>query len=172
MKDNEWAEVAAGLREAYTRQGFLATNEAMEFWFNMLKDLPGALVKNAAMQYMMSNPFPPTIADIRGAAVQTDDEIQDEEAWGRVRSAISRSTYMFKEEFAKLPPLIQRTLGNPVTLYYMATDQNFNESVEKSLFLRSFAQVKARAKEEAKIPIELREQLKRLQGGDHALLEG
>ena len=65
MNKEEFTKLAKGMKAVYTSQNFLPDSDAMKVWFAMLQDLDYKPTSIAVQKYMMTNKFPPTIADIR-----------------------------------------------------------------------------------------------------------
>lgn len=79
------------------------------------------------------------------------------EAWAMVRKAIRNGLYGAEEEFQGLPLEAQKAVGSPANLREMAQlDTDRVETVEQSHFIRAYETLKARTREEAKIPPQLR----------------
>ena len=82
------------------------------------------------------------------------------EAWGIVNKAIANSNYHAKEEFDKLPLVIQKTLGRCDVLKEWASMENDTvQSVIQSNFIRNYRTVLQREKDIEKLPVKLRELL-------------
>ena len=79
----------------------------------------------------------------------TERELNPNEAWAMVYKALCNSTYHAQEEFDALPEKVQKAVGSPDILRNMASDMNFNEGVEKSLFTKTYISVCKRAEEDA-----------------------
>lgn len=115
-------------------------------------------VKMATYEYINSkNTFAPSIGHIRQlmydrSVKETGDFIPEAEAWGIVLKAIRNSSYSSQEEFGKLPQAIQKAVGSPAVLRQMAVDDNFNESVESSIFSRRYRSVLERERKDAVMP--------------------
>lgn len=79
--------------------------DAFNVWFELLKDIPYQQANVAIQKYMLTEKFPPTIADIREKATQivesVDSSISELEAWSLVRKAVRNSGYHSVEEFEK-----------------------------------------------------------------------
>lgn len=82
----------------------------------------------------------------------------EQEAWGLVANALKNSAYHSEQEFAKLPPEIQSVIHDPAQLKAWAIDDNFNESVVSSNFMRSYRARAASIREFKALP----EDVKRL----------
>ena len=93
-------------------------------WHRLLGDLSYELVSDALRSYIMSDTkgFAPTpgmlVAQIEQKAA--DGYMSEAEAWDRMIRAISRSGYNAREEFDKLPPILQEVVGSPFELHEWA----------------------------------------------------
>lgn len=75
------------------------------------------------------------------------------EAWAIVRKGLKNGIYGSKEEFAKMPEVIQRSIGTPGTLREWAMmETEVIESVIMSQFLKSYATVSKRMQMEKYAP--------------------
>ena len=74
------------------------------------------------------------------------------EAWSMVRNAIERGIYHAEEDYEKFPEIVKKAVGSPSNIRSMASDEEFNEGVAKSLFERTYRQLKERERKDAKIP--------------------
>lgn len=154
------------MKAVYSKPEFIADEDAFKTWYHMLKDIPFKILEAGVMAHMQSEKYPPTIAEIRIASakfMQQEEELQDLEAWGLVRRAISRSGYYWKEEFEKLPALVQKAVGHADNLKDWALmDVETVDSVIQSQFLRGFRSVKAQNIEMNKLSPVLRERIERV----------
>lgn len=85
--------------------------------------------------------YPPTVGAVREKINQiTKPETNTEmEAWDLVRKAVRRSAYNAKEEFAALPPVLQRIVRSPEQLRDWALmSEDALQSVVASNFQRSY----------------------------------
>lgn len=176
MTRKEFSLIAAGLRETYRRDKLLDSKDAFDIWYELLKDLSYETASMAAQAYMMQEHFPPVPADIRKKAAEltevvTGETMTEGEAWAMVRKAISNGIYGYAEEFEKMPEEIRKAIGTSKQIQIWAMDENFNEGVVQSQFLRSYRQVMERKKQTDLLPRELQERLMRIGTGDQALLE-
>lgn len=159
MTKDEFVVLVKGLRSAYQRENFLGAAEDVGIWYEMLKDLPYEIAHKSVISHISTNKFPPTIAEIRqGAARMVSPEIPTAlDAWSLVYKAICNSSYHAEEEFAKLPPMCQKVIGNPANLREMATmDTNAVKSVEQSHFIKTYNTIAEREKETAALPENIR----------------
>lgn len=149
-----------GMKAVYTHQSFIPDQDAFNVWYSLLNDLSYEDLNAAIQKHMMTNPHPPTIADIRGAAAQLSScssEMSELKAWDMVRKAMRNSNYHAEEEFEKLPDTVQAAVGNPANLREWASMPTETvESVEQSHFLRAYRVAVDRKREVAKLAPEIK----------------
>lgn len=156
MTFKEFGIIADAIKTYFPRDNVLPTEHAMSLWYDGLKDLPYQVVNIALKKYVQTNRFAPSIADIREQAAQLNQnnqktDLNENEAWVLVLKAIQRSGYYSEEEFAKLPKIIQRTIGSPSRLREMALDEKFNHGVESSNFQNKFRIEQQKEREKQKL---------------------
>ena len=145
MSREEFALIVAGIKSVYP--GSISNQDAFNVWYELLKDMDYPVVNMAAQAYMMYEHFPPVPADIRRKAMELtgiNSDLSEGEAWSMVRKAISNGIYGYADEFKRLPEDIQKAVGSDKQLQIWAMDENFNESVVQSQFLRSYRKEKER----------------------------
>lgn len=140
LTKDQFRTLVKAMKAVYAQATFLPDEDAVKVWYALLKDLDYKTLSGAVQRHMMTSSFPPTIADLRKLAAEPKTETMSElEAWSLVRAAVSNSTYYSEREFAKLPPLVQKAVGNPANLREMASmDADTVNSVEQSHFIRSY----------------------------------
>lgn len=130
-------------------------NLTIKMWFQLLQEYRYTDLSNALRAYIMTDTsgFAPTIGQLvdKLTSYKASDEINEAEAWTIVYKAICKSGYNSKEEFAKLPPILQRAVGSAEQLKAWALDSDFNAAVESSNFKRVYRITIQRQQEEAKI---------------------
>lgn len=117
-------------------------SETVDVWQMMLSEYTYEQISVALKAYILSDTsgFAPSIGQLI-AKIQTisrPQELSEMEAWALVSKAIRNSGYNSVEEFAKLPPLVQRAVGLPDQLRIWAIDENYNEQVVSSNFMRCY----------------------------------
>lgn len=134
----------------------------IKLWEKEFQDVDINLVYAAMRIYMKRmERYAPGIGQIREIlqSLLSDGEISETEAWALVSKAASRGTY-YQEEFAKLPPIVQKAVGRAEQLYkWGQMDAETVESVVASNFMRSFRAIQKREKENALLPPNIRQQL-------------
>ena len=136
-------------------------SETVDVWNMMLSDYEYNLVAMSLKAYILSDTsgFAPSIGQLV-AKIQTitkPQELSEMEAWSLVSKAIRNSGYNSVEEFANLPPLVQRAVGTPDNLRNWAvSDYQTIESVIQSNFLRTYRTVVKRENEINCMPNEIK----------------
>lgn len=152
------------MMEVYFPRSFKDANidNVVNAWTAALSDMPYKAVEAGLMSFVRTDtkgfaPSPGQLIDqIHKAAVT---EMSPGEAWALYIKAVRNGTYGAEEEFAKLPALIQKTIGSPTALRDAATSEDYNHDVEKALFERKYTAELSRARDAAKIPARVRDVL-------------
>ena len=132
------------LKTAYPKFYVDMTKEEMlntiDLWTEMFAHENPALVVAAVKNLINSFKWPPTIADIKEEMYKLTDTREESpiEMWNVIQKAIQKSAYYSHEEFEKLPEIAQKFVGSPRQLREWALSEDFNEGVEKSLFLKQY----------------------------------
>ena len=142
----------------------------VSLWVEMFKDDPVEIVAVAVKAHIATDKkgFPPHIGAIKEAIVKlkTSDEMTELEAWALVNKATKNSTWNAKEEFDKLPPVIQRLVGSPQQLRdWAAMDSDTINSVVASNFQRSYKARAASEREFLALPQDVRQTMELLAAG-------
>ena len=66
MTKQEFSMYAMALRTFYPREKLLQTQEAMELWYQLLKDLPYAKAQSDLIKWAQHHRWSPSIAEILG----------------------------------------------------------------------------------------------------------
>lgn len=126
-------------------------------WCDMLSDYTYEQVSMALKMYAVTETkgYPPSIGQIIDKIhLTTDtDQLNEMQAWTLVSKAITNGYYHSEEEFAKLPPIVQKAVGSPSQLRQWAiTDSSSVENVIQSNFIKTYRAVSEREKDVAKLP--------------------
>lgn len=168
MNTDETAMVLSVLKAAYPHAfQNLSKKDAeamLTLWATMFQAESYAEV-NAAVGALISTRtvgYSPTIGEVKEQVrrLHHHNDIDDASAWALVSKACRNSSYHSREEFAKLPPEVQRAVGSPEQLKQWAgMDAETVESVIASNFKRSFRVQAERAAEVEKLPPQIRQML-------------
>lgn len=132
---------------------------AVNVWTEMMSDIPYEQVSAAVKAYIQTDTsgFAPSVGDVREKArdiFMKEDDLNEISAWSMVWKAICNSGYHAEEEFAKLPPVIQRTVHSPAQLREWALLENIDGktiTVLQSDFQRTFRVEQRRERERRKL---------------------
>lgn len=175
MEREEFKILVKAMKAVYTQPTFIPDKNAFDVWYELLKDLTYEQVHIAIHKYMITEHFPPTIADLREKSNEVTEKQLEEtselEAWSLVRKAIGNSGYHSEEEFEKLPEACKIAVGTASNLREWALmDSDQVATVEQSHFIRNYRTAVKRLSEEKKIPENLRK-LIAAEREKHELLE-
>lgn len=154
MTKKEMAEIISMMQlnypDSFRDLSDTAVQGKINLWFMQFRDDEYKEVLAAVMAHIATdtNLFMPPVGVIKAKLVEIrqPDEMTELEAWELVSKATRNSTYNSAQEFAKLPPIVQRLVGSPMQLKeWAAMDTETLQSVVASNFQRSY---KVRAKSE------------------------
>jgi len=160
-----WRNLSDEAYAAYVRQ-----------WREFFADDDPRLVEAAVKACIISTTerYAPNVGQIkeRMRRLTTPDEMSEAEAWGLVKNALRNGYYGYKEEYAKLPQVVQRCVGSATQLREWAVmDTGEVDSVIASNFMRSYRAIAKSEAEWAKLPSGFREEMRRLTGQVFGRLE-
>ena len=118
--------------------------------------------------------YSPTIGEVKEQIqrIRKNNDLDELAAWALVSKACCNGIYGYREEFAKLPPDVQRAVGTPEQLKEWAQmDVETVQSVVASNFQRSYRTTVARRKDFEKLPASVQDVVKQI-SGNMKMLEG
>lgn len=138
-------------------------SETVDVWQMMLGEYSYQQVSVALKAYILSDNsgFAPSIGQLvdKMQSIQQPQELNEMEAWSLVSKAIRNSGYNSVEEFAKLPPIVQKAVGLPDQLRAWALDEHFNEGVARGHFINCYKPLLEREQEIQKMPKSVRDMI-------------
>lgn len=156
MTREEIRDFLAMVQATYPNYNPLNRTAAVNAWTIALEEHSKSDIALAFKVYMKTNTsgFAPTPGQIieKVHFLSAPQELNEMEAWALVSRAIRNSTYNFDYEFSKLPPLVQRAVGLPSQLQTWALDENYNEQIVSSHFIKCYREQATRQKDIAKMP--------------------
>ena len=132
----------------------------VDTWTAILSSYQFEHIRAALHSYILSDTkgFAPTPGQLIDKIPVKSFDMTEMEAWGMVNRALSNSSYHAKEEFDKLPLVVQKTLGRfEVLQEWAGMEIDTVQSVIQSNFIRNYRTVLQREKERNKLPTRLRE---------------
>ena len=180
MTKREIAELMTVLQSEYP-DSFKGQSDSVfaakvALWHDFFGEYPAAVVYAAAKSFMATDTkgFMPKVGQINEhihRLNQTED-ITPAEAWGMVYKAICNSAYNAVEEFAKLPPAIQKAVGDPQQLRdWNMMEEEVVQSVIGSNFQRSFKVRQDRDKDFEKLPGSVKQFVTQIAGSAFGYLD-
>lgn len=162
MTVNEARKIIAVMMVSYPNFKPIDTELMATTWADMLNEYSYEQVSVALKCYITTDTsgFAPSIGQLidKLKTVEQPQELNELQAWGLVRKAINNSGYHSEEEFAKLPPLVQKAVGTPGQLkQWGMSDIESIETVAQSNFMRTYRAVVKREDEVSRMPIEIRQ---------------
>ena len=160
MTEKEVRQLLAMTQAVYPNYNPPSREAAVNAWFLCLGEYDKDIVMAAFKAYMTTNtsgfaPAPGQLIEILQTLTQPS-ELNELEAWSIVRKALRNCGYNSEQEFAKLPTVVQKTVGTPQQLKIWACDSEFNENVVSSNFIKTYKTEVKRATELNKMPNDVR----------------
>jgi len=174
MTNKEANHILAILKAAYPA-GYQKVTEpdlivTVKLWAKTFKDWEHSDVENAvgAIIATRKSDFPPSPGAVMDQLIKNTSvpEMTEMEAWELVFKAVKNSSWHAEEEFKKLPPVLQRSVGSPEMLRSWAgMDGETVNSVIQSNFMRTFRSRKEQDREYLALPESVKETILGLSEG-------
>lgn len=163
MTEKEFAILSKGMKAVYTMPSFLPDDNAMNVWYQLLKDLDYMVAQTAVQKYMLTQKTPPTIADIRElcSTIALGDKPLWSDGWDEVMRAIRR--YGSYNEFEALQSMSEVTKQCVKRLGYQNLCRSEDISIDRANFRMIFEQVANREHEKKKIPLGMQQLIAKIQ---------
>lgn len=160
MTREETKKIIRIMCDSYPNYKPMDLSETVDVWTMMLGEYTYEQISVALKAYVLSDTsgFAPSVGQLV-AKVQTitqPQELNEMEAWALVSKALRNCQNNFMEEYAKLPPVVQRAVGLPGQLRAWSIDENFNESVIMSQFQKCYRVEAMRNEELKRMPSEVK----------------
>lgn len=169
--------ILKGLKAAYPNDNFIPDEYTMNLWYTALQDIPFPVLNRAAQSYMMSNHFPPTIADIRQYAYNLSapaDDIAAEE-WSKLMKALSYAGLPEPEAFEywnRLPDITKQIVGSFKEFKaWSNTDTSELMTVHRPMFIKRFEEKTKTLRMRGSVPNNLQTPMKQLDAEGRPMLE-
>lgn len=161
MHIEEARKIIAVMMVSYPNFKPIDTELMATTWADMLAEYTYEQVSVALKCYIATDTsgFAPSVGKLiqKANLLVGNVELNEIEAWTLVSKALRNGYYGAEEEFAKLPPTVQRAVGSPSQLRMWATtDEKSVESVISSNFMRTYKAEVKRAEEYARLPEDVR----------------
>lgn len=153
MTIQEFSQITYLLKITYPRDNFIQDDNAMMVWYDLLKDLDAAAVKSAIVEWISTQQWPPTIADIRkGVVIKTQGHVPDwGDAWGSVLRAIRKyGQYETEKAMASFDEITRECVRNLGGFEALCVSENIES--DRANFRMIYETKKARADRDAQVP--------------------
>lgn len=144
-------------------------SETVDVWTMMLSEHTYHQISMALKAYVLTDTsgFAPSIGQLtaKAQALTSQPDMNEMEAWSLVSKAVRNSIYNSESEYGKFPDSIKKAVGSASQLRIWAGDENYNEQVVSSNFMRSYRQVIAQEKELNKLPSDVRNMIESASAG-------
>ena len=155
MEREEFKILAKGMKAVYTQPSFLPDADAFNVWFSLLQDIDYRVAQAAVQKYMLTNKFPPTIADIREQAttISVGEKPLWSDGWEEVIMAI-RKFGSYREEEA-LESMTETTRRAVKRLGFNNICMSENIMADRANFRMIYEQIAEREHTAKQIPVKL-----------------
>lgn len=163
MDREEFKVLAKGMKAVFTQPTFLPDADAFNIWYSLLKDLEYNVAQAAIQKYMLTNKFPPTIADIRehAASVRKGEKPIWSDGWEEVLRAIRR--FGSYRETEALNSMTEITRASVERLGFRNLCMSENIMADRANFRMIFEQLADREHATNKIPVTLSNLIEEIQ---------
>lgn len=172
MTFDEFKALAKGMKSVYTSERFLPDADSIKIWYQMLQDLEYQSASAAIQKYMLTNKYPPTIADIREAAasVQHGDVPDWSDAWEVVLRCISKyGSYRESDALASMDEMTRTAVKR---LGFRNICMSENITADRANFRMIYEQLAQRKQKEQQISLPLKELIQGIQQQGMLQIEG
>ena len=145
---------------AYPTNKFIPDEYTFNLWYTALQDIPYIKLHRASINYIMTNRYAPTIADIRiyVQEMETAFDMLASQAWDKLLRAL-RYSYAPESDLVwnNLPEIIKQCVGGYATFRAWGnTDSGELETVQRPMFMKRFEVLQKRDRIEQTVPEGLR----------------
>ncbi len=163
MNRDEFKILVKGMKAIYSQPTFIPDQDAFNMWFALMGDLPYEVCNVAIQKYMLTNKFPPTVAEIREmcAGVVNGDPLTWGESWERALNAVRKyGSYNKQAALDSLDPLTRKCVES---IGYMQLCMSENIMVERAHYQKVFEVYSKREQTEKQMPLGLQQAITKLQ---------
>lgn len=155
MTREEFKVLCKGMKAVYTQPSFLPDADAFNIWYSLLQDIDYMVAQAAIQKYMLTNKFPPTIADIREYAttIKTGEKPLWSDGWEEVLKAIRK--YGSYRESEALESMTEITRKSVQRLGFRNICMSENIMADRANFRMIYEQIAEREHTSKQIPVKL-----------------
>lgn len=149
MTREETKKIAMIIQGSFPSWNVSDKTTLLDVWTKVFENDDYPAIEAALMDYIRTDKsgFAPSPGQIRGLMKDMSAELDDtEELIAMLRQALRNGSYGYEYEFEKMPPVLQRAVGKPITLQAWARDENFNEASAFAAVRRNIRQIRQQEK--------------------------
>lgn len=170
----DFRTIIRGLQAAFPRDNFIPNEYTFNLWYTTLQDIPYPSLLKASQNYIMTNRFPPTIADLRQLAydMSVKPDVLASQAWNQLLRAL-RMSYApdSRDVWEQLPEITKQCVGGYATFRAWGnTELSALESVQRPMFVKRYEEIQYRTRREDAVPEAIRKPLPTL-ADEHLAIE-
>lgn len=162
MSKKEFLLFAAALKTYYPNDKLLPNEQALELWYQQLKDIPYEMASAVLNKWVSTNKFAPAIADIReqASAIRIGTAPEWGEAWESVMRAVRRyGIYQKEEALASLDDLTRRC-AERVGFRDICMSENIG--IERASFRDIYNRETERRRRDAQVPEDVKKMIEKM----------
>ncbi len=155
MTREEFKVLCKGMKAVYTQPTFLPDADAFNIWYSLLQDIDYMVAQAAIQKYMLTNKFPPTIADIREYAttIRAGEKPLWSDGWEEVLKAIKEfGSYRESEALESMSEITRMSVQR---LGFRNLCMSENIMADRANFRMIYEQIAEREHTSKQIPVKL-----------------
>lgn len=178
MDKKEFGVFASALRTYYPKEQILPNKEAMELWYQELKDIPMDIATTAMRKWVSTNKWSPSIAEIREmtTVIVNGEPRTWQDGWDAVMTAIRKHGYYNPKEAMEYLESVDPIAADCVLkMGFRNLCLSDNAVADRAAFRTCYEVMAKREHEKQQLALPLQDMIKQIQMkglDDKFLLEG
>lgn len=172
MNKKEFSIFASALRTYYPKEKLLPNEQAMELWYNQLKDIPYNVASATLEKWVAIEKWSPSIADIRKTAVEMVNGTNYDwgNGWEQVDKAIRKYGMYNEAEALESMDDITRQAVQRLGFKNICTSENYQ--ADRANFRMIYEQIAERKEKDSQVPARLKALIDKMPTINLAIGEG
>lgn len=161
MKFDEFKKLVKSMKAVFATPNFLPDGDSIKTWYMLLQDIPFEKLSVAVQKHIMTSKYPPTIAELRAAAISTERSVGNwSSGWEQFQTAIRKFGYYRQEEAFDVMDELTRTVVKRLGWKNLCMSENPIQ--DRANFRMIYEQEEKRVSESAALPKNLQNEIERL----------
>ena len=151
MTKQEFSAFVMAMRTYYSKENILPNQQAMELWFQELQDIPYEVAQAGLRQWVATNKWSPSIAEIRDMASTVQNGVIPDwgDGWEQVIKAIRKyGMYQITEAMDSFDPITRQCVER-LGFRNICLSENIN--TDRANFRMIYEQLQERKKKDAQL---------------------